>query len=109
MDNPIVTVAILGVIGSVTGAVIVFFSGRKLNKANADIIKTDTYIRLSERIDALEKRDEEKEKRIDWLETELKRYINAYTLAIRFINDQLPLVEIPNFLETDPRLRTKTK
>lgn len=107
MDNPVIVVAIIGAISTFIGGVIVFFSNRKINNANTDIIKTDTYIRLSERIDALEKRDEEKEKRIDWLESELKRYINAYSLAVRFIHDRLPAIEIPNFLETDPRIKNK--
>lgn len=108
MDNwtqwlPAFVMSVIGFLGGLS-------TNRALSKktyADIDIIRTDTYIRLSDRIDKLEERDQQKEKRIDWLEAELKRYISAYTLAIRFIHDKMPLVDIPNFLETDPRLKSK--
>lgn len=42
--------------------------------------------------------------RIDNLEIEVRRWKNGYARAIRYIYDRDPLAEIPNFLETDPRL-----
>jgi len=106
MDSQI-QIAVIGVIGTLLGGLIVYFSNRLLNKANVNLINADTIIKLSKRIDELESRDASKEERIDWLEKELKRYVNAYTLAIRFIHDRMPLIEIPNFLETDPRIKGK--
>ena len=68
-------------------------------------VTAETYLKLSRRIDELETRDSEKEKRIDWLEGELKRYVNGYSKAILFINQHVNGINIPNFLETDPRLK----
>lgn len=106
MDNPVVMVAIIGVLGSVIGGVIVYLGNKNYNKAKTIDLSADTYLKLSNRIDQLEVRDAAKEERIDWLEKELRRYINGYTLAIKFIHFNLPAIEIPNFLETDPRIKT---
>ena len=46
---------------------------------------------------------------IEWLKAELKKYVNGYARAMRFIHDKIRDVEIPNFLETDPRLKPPTK
>jgi len=109
MDNPVIMVAVIGVLGSVVGGIIVYLSNRNYNNAKTIDLSTDTYLKLSTRIDQLEERDAAKEKRIDWLEKELKRYINGYSLAIKFLHFNLPTIDIPNFLETDPAITKKLK
>lgn len=81
------------------------------NKSQASVnqINADTIEQLSKQVNELIRRDEEKEKRIDHLEQELKKYVNAYARAIRYINEKLPGVIIPNFLETNPVTPTMKK
>jgi len=109
MDNPVVMVAVIGVLGSIIGGIIVYLGNKNFNKAKTIDLSTDTYLKLSARIDQLEERDAKKEERIDWLEKELRRYINAYSLAVKFIHYNMPTIEIPNFLETDPAITKKIK
>lgn len=109
MDNPIVQVAFIGVLSSLVGGLIVYYSNKNYNKAKTMDVGADTYLKLSKRIDELEERDSKKEERIDWLEKELKRYINGYSLAVKFIHYNIPGVEIPDFLQTDPAITKKIK
>ena len=104
----IVLVGIIGGIATIAGGLIVFFSNRSLNKSNALLINADTITRLSKRIDELEARDEIKEKKIDELGKNLKRYASALDRAYRFINSHIPKdVEIPDFLMDTGELNKK--
>lgn len=104
MDNNLaVILSLIGVLGTVLGGLIVYYSNKNFNNAKTQDLSVDTYLKLSKRIDDLEERDAKKEERIDWLQNELRRYINAYSLAIKYIHYNIP-GDIPNFLETDPAI-----
>ncbi len=109
MDNPVVLVAIIGLISTVLGGAMLYVGNKSYNKAKTIDLGADTYLKLSTRIDQLEVRDAAKEERIDWLEKELKRYINGYSLAVKFIHYNIPGVEIPDFSQTDPAITKKIK
>jgi cell division protein FtsB len=76
--------------------------------AGINSINAATIENLSKQINELTKRDEEKEKRIDTLEKELKKYVNAYARAVKYIYEKDPLAELPNFMvTTDPTITKK--
>lgn len=60
-----------------------------------------------DQIAELAKRITQLEEENHYLRDELRKYINGYSKAILFINAQVREVEIPNFLETDPRMKVK--
>ena len=94
----IVLVSIVGGFATLLGGLIVYISNKQLNKSNVNSINADTIIKLSKRIDELETRDSLKEKRIDDLEAELRKFRKAYTRAIKWIHETVPpTVDIPDF------------
>ena len=68
------------------------------NGATALSINAETLAKLSRRIDELEARDTEKEKRINDLEEQVKKWRRAYNRAINHIRYLAPNADIPDFL-----------
>lgn len=57
-------------------------------------------------IERLEEKQRKSNERQDWLEGELRKYVNAYARAVRYIRDKLPNEEIPDFLtESNSRIK----
>lgn len=75
--------------------------------SEADSIDTDTIRKLYEQVNILLEDKIKTNERIENIEKELKRYVNAYARAVRYIHDNISNVEIPNFMETDPRIKAK--
>lgn len=96
--------ALIGVLGTIIGGIIVFLGSRPLNKANAFHVQSETLIHLSERIDVLEKRDREKEIRIDELEHQVRKWKRAYNRAINHILVIAPNAPIPDFIQDTDEL-----
>lgn len=97
----IIIISLVGAAATVMGGLIVFFSNRQLNKSNALSVNADTITKLSNRIDQLVIRDEEREKQIDNLEKKLKNLLRAYEMSLKHIRKIDPVGEIPDFLEWD--------
>lgn len=74
-------------------------------RSESDMMDANTMSLLSKQVNELIQDKIEMNKRIDHLEKELKKYVNGYARAIRYIHSNIPNVEIPNFLETDPRIK----
>ena len=94
-------VAIVGLVASTLGGLIVYFGNRQMNRANALNINAKTITSLSERIDVLETRDAEKERQIDKLEKEYRRVVRAYEYSLKHIRKLDPQGQIPDFLNWD--------
>lgn len=77
-------------------------------RAESDRIDIDTIITLKKQVIELIQEGDDMRKRLNHLEKEHKRYVNAYARALRHIYDTNPNIELPNFLEdTDPLIKLK--
>ena len=71
---------------------------RKKMQSESDILDTDTMGKLSKQINELITDKVIMNDRIDKLEADNRKWLNALARAIRFIHEKDPLGEIPNFL-----------
>lgn len=62
--------------------------------------------KLSEQVNELIEDKIKMNERIEGLEADVRKFRNAYAKAIVYIHEKLPLEEIPNFLDTEPRIKS---
>ena len=71
---------------------------KQTKEASVIATHTGTLALLVKQVDDLVRRDNQKEQRINSLERELRKYVNAYARAVRYIFDTHPGAPMPNFL-----------
>lgn len=105
----VVISSIVAFLGIVFQALWMTRSRNPESSATINSTNTDTILKMAKQIHELYERDALNEGRIDKLESELKRFRNAYAKAIKYIYDKNPLEVIPNFLESDPDIMSIKK
>lgn len=106
------TVIWVAIITSVSSLLVGLYNGfisyRRFH-VDANSVNAKTIRELSEQVDELVEDKAKMNARISFLESELRRFTNGYSRAMRFIQRYTDInVPIPDFLESDPDLKPKT-
>lgn len=104
--TPVEIITLAGVGVSLILGVVNAIPQIRKSKTDYNTTNIESIDKLSEQVNELIEDKIRMNQRIDELEKDVRKFRNAYAKAIVYIHEKLPLEEIPNFLDTDPRIKS---